>query len=290
MLGWLWDAITGWIKDLLIDGIKGNLTVMFNDVNAKVGTIAGEVSQTPAGWNGDIFNMIKSISDTVIVPIAGMIITFVLVHELVTMVMEKNNMQDIDTFNFFKYFIKAGIAVFVVANTFTIVSGIFDVGHWVVTNSAGVISSHTYIDISSVLASMDAGLRAMSIGELLVLLMETSLLQFCMSIIGICITIIIFGRMIEIYLYCSVAPIPFATFTNKEWGQVGNNYLRGLLALTFQGLLIMVCVGIYAVMVNTLTITTNIHANIWMVAAYTVLLCFTLFKTGSLSKTIFNAH
>lgn len=289
-MGWLWDTITGWIKDVLIDAIKGNLTGMFNDVNSKVATIAGDVGQTPEGWNSGIFNMIKSISDTVIVPIAGMIITFVLVHELITMVMEKNNMQDIDTFNFFKYFIKAGIAVFVVANTFTIVSGIFDVGQWVVTRSAGVIGGHTYVNIDAVLNSMDAGLRAMSIGELLGLLMETSLMSMCMSIISIVITVIIYGRMIEIYLYCSVAPIPFATFTNKEWGQVGNNYLRGLLALTFQGLLIMVCVGIYAVMVNALTVTANIHANIWMVAAYTVLLCFTLFRTGSLSKTIFNAH
>jgi len=289
-MGWLWDTITGWIKDTLVDAIKGNLTGMFNDVNSKVGTIAGDVGQTPAGWNSSIFNMIKGISDTVIVPIAGMIITFVLVHELVTMVMEKNNMQDIDTFNFFKYFVKAGIAVFVVANTFTIVSGIFDVGQWVVTQSAGVIGGHTYINIDAVLNSMDAGLRAMSIGELLGLLMETSLMSMCMSIISIVITIIIYGRMIEIYLTISLAPIPFATFTNKEWGQVGNNYLRMLLALCFQGLLIMVCVGIYAVMVNTLTVTANIHASIWMVAAYTVLLCFTLFKTGSLAKSVFNAH
>ena len=287
---WLFNKLTGWIKDILIDAIKGNLSEMFGDVNNKVGTIAGDVGQTPAGWNGQIYGMVKSISETVIVPIAGMIITFVLVHELVTMVMEKNNMQDIDTFSFFKYFIKAGIAVFVVSNTFTIVSGIFDVGQWVVTQSAGIIGSHTYIDITAVLNSMDAGLQAMGVGELLGLLMETSLLKFCMSIIGICITIIIYGRAIEIYLYCSMAPIPFATFTNKEWGQVGNNYLRGMLALCFQGLLIMVCVGIYAVMVNTLTITTNIHASIWMVAAYTVLLCFTLFKTGSLSRQIFNAH
>jgi len=289
-MGWIVDAISDWIKGILIDAIKGNLAGMFGEVNNKVTTIAGDVGKTPAGWNGNIYHMIKDISDTVIVPIAGMIITFVLVYELVTMIMEKNNMQDVDTFSFFKYFLKAGIAVFIVSNTFTIVSGIFDVGQWVVTQSASVIGSNTYIDISAVLNSMDAGLHAMGIGELLGLLMETSLLSICMSIITIVITIIIYGRMIEIYLYCSMAPIPFATFTNKEWGQIGNNYLRGLLALCFQGLLIMVCVGIYAVMVNTLTVTTNIHANIWMVAAYTVLLCFTLFKTGSLSKQIFNAH
>jgi len=289
-MGWLWDSITDWITNVLIEAIKGNLTVMFGDVNAKVGTIAGEVGQTPAGWNSDIYSMIRNISDTVIVPIAGMIITFVLVYELVSMVMEKNNMQDVDTFSFFKYFMKAGVAVFVVSNTFTIVSGIFDVGQWVVTQSASAIGGSTYINIDAVLDGMDAGLHGMNIGELLGLWMETSLMSMCMNIISICITIIIIGRMIEIYLYCSMAPIPFATFTNREWGQVGNNYLRGLLALTFQGLLIMVCVGIYAVMVNTLTVTDNIHASIWMVAAYTVLLCFTLFRTGSLSKQIFNVH
>ena len=287
---WLIDSIADAIKGFLIDAIKANLAGMFNDVNEKVVTISGEVGKTPAGWNSDIFNMIKNISNTVIVPIAGMIITFVLVYELVSMVMEKNNMQDVDTFNFFKYFMKAGIAVYIVSNTFTIVSAIFDVGQWVVTQSAGVISNDTHIDIAAVLAGMDEGLWAMGIGELMGLLMETTLLSMCMSIITIFVTVIIFGRMIEIYMWLSLAPIPFATFTNREWGQIGNNYLRGLLALAFQGLLIMVCVGIYAVMVNTLTVTENIHGSIWMVAAYTVLLCFTLMKSGSLSKSLFNAH
>jgi len=289
-MGWLLEQIVEAIKGFLIDIIKTNLTGMFNDVNNKVGTIAGDVGQTPAGWNGEIFNMIRNISDTVIVPIAGMIITFVLVYELITMVLDKNNMADIDTFSFFKFFFKAAVAIILVSNTFTIVSGIFDVGQSVVNASARVIGSNTYIDIAAVLDSMQAGLEAMGVGELLGLVLETYIVSLCMTAITVCITIIIYGRMIEIYLYTSLAPIPFATFTNKEWGQTGNNYLRGLLALAFQGLLIMVCVGIYAVLVNTLTITDDIHASIWMVAAYTVLLCFTLFKTGSLSKSIFNAH
>lgn len=289
-MGWLLDKLEEWLKGLFIDSIEGSLRSMFGDVNSKVTTIANDVGQTPASWNGSIFNMIKDISDTVTVPIAGMIITFVLVYELVNMIMEKNNMQDINTFSFFKFFAKAAIAIFVVSNTFTIVSGIFDIGQWAVTQSAHVISGNTHINIDAVINSMHDGLWAMGVGELLGLWLETALLSMCMNIITICITIIIYGRMIEIYLYCSLAPIPFATFTNKEWGQVGNNYLRGLLALTFQGMLIMVCVGIYAVLVNTLTVTTDIHANIWMVAAYTVLLCFALFKTSSLSRTIFNAH
>lgn len=289
-MGWIFEQIGNAIKEFLKGVVEGNLTDMFNDVNTKVATIAGDVGQTPVGWNGEIFAMIKNISDTVIVPVAGMIITFVLVYELVTMITERNNMHDFDTFSFFKYFLKAGIAVFIVANTMTIVMGIFDIAQYAINASAGAIGENTAIDIAAVLEQMQAGLNAMGIGELLGLVLETYIIKFAMLIFSLLITLVIAGRMIEIYLYCSLAPIPFATFTNKEWGSMGTNYLRGLVALAFQGLLIMVCVGIYAVLINTLTVTENIHASIWMIAGYTVLLCFALFKTGTLSKSIFNAH
>lgn len=289
-MGWIFEQIGNAIKEFLKGVVEGNLTDMFNDVNEKVGTIAGDVGQTPVGWNGEIFAMIKNISDTVIVPIAGMIITFVLVYELVTMITDRNNMHDFDTFSFFKYFLKAGIAVFIVANTMTIVMGVFDIAQYAINASAGAIGENTAIDIAAVLEQMQAGLNAMGIGELLGLVLETYIIKFAMLIFSLLITLVIAGRMIEIYLYCSLAPIPFATFTNKEWGSMGTNYLRGLVALAFQGLLIMVCVGIYAVLINTLTVTENIHASIWMIAGYTVLLCFALFKTGTLSKSIFNAH
>ncbi|WP_258106745.1 VirB6/TrbL-like conjugal transfer protein, CD1112 family [Christensenella minuta] len=289
-MGWIFEQIGNAIKEFLKGVVEGNLTDMFNDVNEKVATIAGDVGQTPVGWNGEIFAMIKNISDTVIVPVAGMIITFVLVYELVTMITDRNNMHDFDTFSFFKYFLKAGIAVFIVANTMTIVMGIFDIAQYAINASAGAIGENTAIDIAAVLEQMQAGLNAMGIGELLGLVLETYIIKFAMLIFSLLITLVIAGRMIEIYLYCSLAPIPFATFTNREWGSMGTNYLRGLVALAFQGLLIMVCVGIYAVLINTLTVTENIHASIWMIAGYTVLLCFALFKTGTLSKSIFNAH
>lgn len=287
---WILEQIGEAIKNFLIDIIKGNLTGMFTDVNEKVSTIAGDVGQTPAGWNSDVFSMIEHISNTVIVPIAGLIITFVMVYELISMIMEKNNMADFETFMFFKWVFKAAIAIVIVSNTFTLVSAVFEVGQHIVTQSSSVIGSDASIDIESVLDSMQAGLEAMGIGELVGLALETFVIKFCMFFISVVITIVIYGRMIEIFLYTSVAPIPFATFANREWGQTGNNYLRGLIALAFQGLLIMVCVGIYAILVNTLTVTEDIHASIWMLAAYTVLLCFTLFKTGSMSKSIFNAH
>ncbi len=260
---------------------------MFNDVNQKVGTIATEVGKTPQQWNSSVFSIIENLSNSVIVPIAGLIITFVLCYELISMIIDKNNMHDVDTFMFFKYFFKACVAVLIVSNTFNL---IMDVGQHIVSNSAGVIAGNTNINISSALTNLRPTLEAMGTGELFLLMLETALVSLCMKILSVCITVVIFGRMIEIYLYSSVGAIPFATMANREWGQVGSNYLRGLVALAFQGFFIMVCVGIYAALVNSFTATSDIHSTIFSIAAYTVVLCFTLFKTGSISKSIFNAH
>lgn len=286
----IFEKITQAINEFLISLIEGSLGTMFNDVNDKVGTIASEVGQTPQQWNSSIFSLIQNLSETVIIPIAGLIITFILCYELISMIIDKNNMHDIDTFMFFKYFFKAGVAVLVVSNTFNIIMAVFDVGQHIVSNSAGVIGSDTNIDISSALADIRTTLEAMGTGELFLLVLETSLVSLCMKILSVCITVVIFGRMIEIYLYSSVGAIPFATMANREWGQMGSNYLRGLVALGFQGFFIMVCVGIYAALVNGFTVTTDIHSTIFSIAAYTVVLCFTLFKTGSISKSIFNVH
>ena len=232
------DAINEWIKEILIGAINGNLSTMFGDVNEKVGTIANEVGQTPQGWNANIFSMIQTLSENVIVPIAGLVITYVLCYELISMVTEKNNMHDIDTFMFFKWIFKAFVAVFIVTNTFNITMAVFDMAQHIVSGAAGVIGGDTNIDVAEALATMQEGLEDMEIPELLLLVLETSLVSLCMKIMSVLITVILYGRMIEIYLYCSVSPIPFATMTNREWGQIGNNYLKGLFALGFQGFLI----------------------------------------------------
>ena len=255
----LFGKIEEWFHDLLAGFVSSNLTTMFTDVNAKTATIASEVGQTPQSWNSSIFSMIRSLSDSVIVPIAGMIITFVLCYFLVT-------------------------------HTFDIVMGIFDIGQRMVSSAAGVIGANTSIDIASTIAEFETAMETMGIGELLALTLETALVSMCMKIISILVTVVLYGRMIEIYLYTSVAPVPFATMTNREWGQVGNNYARGLLALGFQGFFIMVIVGIYCVLVNQMTVASDIHSALFSIAAYTVILCFALFKTGSISKSIFNAH
>lgn len=286
----IFDAIAEWIKGLLIGAIEGNLSNMFGDVNDKVGTIAAEVGATPQSWNSSIFSMIETLSETVIIPIAGLIIAYVLCVELIGMVTERNNLHDVDTWMFFKWFFKAWVAIWIVTHTFEITMAAFDVGQYLVSNAAGVISGDTAIDVEATLTAMRSGLEAMEIPELLLLTVETMLIGLCMKIMAILITVIVYGRMIEIYLYCSVAPVPFATMTNREWGQIGNNYLRGLFALAFQGFFIMVCVGIYAVLVNGMIIADDIHSAIFSIAAYTVILCFSLMKTGALSKAILNAH
>lgn len=286
----LFEKIEEAIRELLTNFVSSNLTTMFTDVNDKTGTIATEVAQTPQAWNSGIFNMIQSLSNSVIIPIAGLIITFVLCYELISMITEKNNMHDMDTWMFFKWFFKSFIAVYLVTNTFNITMAIFDVGQYLVNSAAGVIGGSTTIDIATTIAEMETAMESMELGELLQLSLETMLVSMCMKIISILITVVLYGRMIEIYLYTSVAPIPFATMSNREWGQIGNNYARGLLALGFQGFFIIVIVGIYCVLVNSMTVAADIHSALFSIAAYTVILCFALFKTGGISKSIFNAH
>ena len=284
------DFIRDAIKDLLKEIINSNLENMFTDVNNNVSTIAAQVGTTPQGWNNSIFNMIRNLSDTVVLPIAGLILTFVLCYELITMVTEKNNMHDVDTFMFFKYIFKCGIAVYLVSHTFDITMAIFDVAQTIINSASGAISHDTHIDISSALTNLGATMDGMGIGDLILLVLETALVSMAMNIVGIIITVILYGRMIEIYITTSVAPIPFATMTNREWGSIGNNYLKSLFALGFQGFFMMVCVGIYAVLIRSFTISDDLHTTLFTIAAYTVILCFSLFKTSTLSKSIFQAH
>ena len=290
MFNALFEEIEKWMRQLLSGMVTSNLTNMFTDVNQKTGEIASQVGQTPQGWNGSIFSMIRNLSNSVIIPIAGMIITFILCYELISMVTSANNMHDVDTFMFFKYFFKMWVAVWIVSHTFEMVMAIFDVGQHVVNGAAGIIGGSTAIDISSLVGQMSTTMQTMEIGELVLLALETLLVSFGMKVMSVIITVVLYGRMIEIYLYSSVAAIPFATMSNREWGQIGNNYLRGLLALAFQGFFIMVCVAIYAVLISTMQISDNMHSALFGIAAYTVMLCFALLKTGSLSKSVFNAH
>ena len=286
----IFDAIEEWMRDLLTGMVTSNLTTMFTDVNEKTGEIAAQVGMTPQGWNSSIYNMVQSLSNSVIVPIAGIIITMVLCYELISMLTERNNLHDVDTWMFFKYFFKMWVAVFLVSNTWTITMAVFDVGQSVVNSAAGTISGSTAIDISSFTSTISTTMESMELGELFVLMLETFILSFCMKVMSVLIMVIMFGRMIEIYLYTSVAPIPFATMSNREWGQMGTNYFRGLFALAFQAFLMMVCVGIYAALVASIELTDNVHSALFGVAAYTIILCFSLLKTGSLSKQIFNTH
>lgn len=286
----LLDELTKWIKEMLINGIISNLSGLFDSVNSQIGDISVQVGQTPQGWNSGIFNMIKTLSENVMIPIAGVILAFVMTLELIQMIVDRNNMHDIDTFMFFKWSFKSAAATLIVTNTWNIVMGVFDMAQSVISQAAGIISSDTAIDISSVATDMESRLMEMDLGSLLGLWLQSLIIGITMWVLTICIFIVIYGRMIEIYLVTSVAPIPMATMMGKEWGGMGQSYIRSLFALGFQAFLIIVCVAIYAVLIQNIATSDDIIKAIWNCVGYTVLLCFTLFKTGSLAKSVFNAH
>ena len=289
-MNFIWDKITEWLKGLLVGGIVSNLSGLFDSINTRVADVASTVGKTPQAWNGSIFSMIKSLSENVVVPIAGIILTFVMCLELIQLLIDRNNMHDFETFIFFKWVFKTFAAVLIVTNTWNIVMGVFDVAQHVVSQAAGVIIEETALDISTLLGDMEASLMEMDIGPLFGLWFQSSLMSIIAWVLSICIFIIVYGRMIEIYMVTSVAPIPMATMVNREWGQMGQNYLRSLFALGFQAFLIMVCVGIYAVLVQNISVGSDVSAALWTCIGYTVLLCFTLFKSSSVAKSIFNAH
>lgn len=284
------DKITEWLKTVLIDGIITNLSGMFDSVNHQVGQIAGHVGMTPASWNAGVFSMVRSLSENVIVPIAGIILAIVMTYELIHMVIDRNNLHDVDTWMIFKWIFKTFIAVLLVTNTFTLVMGVFDMAQSVVGSASHVISTEASVNLAATAADLKTRLSAMTLGPLFGLWFQSLFIGLTMHALSLCIFLVIYGRMLEIYLLTSMGPIPMATMVNREWGGMGHSYLKSLFALAFQAFLIMVCVGIYAALVKSIATDTDIIAAVWTTMGYTVLLCFALFKTGSLSKSIFTAH
>lgn len=284
----IFDKIEEFFKELLLGGIQANLESMFIDINDKVGAVATDIGKTPMGWNSEVFNFIKSINDSVIIPIAGLIITAVLCIELINMVMQKNNMHDTDTFEFFKYMIKMWIAVWLVSHAFTFSMAVFDVAQHLVNQAAGVINTSATVSGDQIVQMVE-GLKDKGLGELVMILFETSLVKVAIQVMSVVIMLVAYGRMFEIYVYCSVSAIPFATMGNKEWGQIGTNYIKGLFAIGLQGLFLIICLGIYAVLVKTIKIT-DIHASTFMILGYALLLGLMMLKSGTLAKSVLNAH
>lgn len=283
------DQITEWLREMLVSGIMANLSGMFESVNQQVGEIASEVGTTPANFSPGVFAMIRNVSESVILPVAGIILTFIACYELIQLLIEHNNLANFDTWLIFKWIFKTFVAVMLISNCFNIVMAVFDVTQQVVNSSAGIISGSTAVDASA-LEALEADLLTWELGPLLGLYLQTFVVQFTMLALSVVIFVIVYGRMIEIYLMTSLAPIPMATFGNREQSQIGQNYLRSLFALGFQGFLIVICVGIYAVLVQSIAFTDDIIMSIWGVMGYTVLLVFTLFKTGSIAKAVLSAH
>ncbi len=288
-MGILTEWISDWLKELLIEGILGNLDGLFDNVNARVGEIATQVGTTPANWNAGVFSLIQQLSETVILPIAGLILTFVATYELIQLIIEKNNLHDLDYWIFFKWMFKTAAAILILSNTFNIVMAVFDVAQSVISRSAGLIQGSTAIQ-PDMMTSLEATLEDMELGSLLGLWLQSSVIGLTMWALNIIIFVIMYGRMLEIYMLTSLAPIPMSTLVNREVGSLGQNYIKSLFAVGFQGLLILICVAIYAVLIQGISTSGDPIGAIWGCVGYTVLLCFMLFKTGSIAKSIFGAH
>ena len=288
-MGILTEWITEWLKELLISGIMDNLEGLFDTVNTRVGEISVQVGTTPAAWNAGVFSLIRQLSETVILPIAGLVLTFVATYELIQMLLEKNNMHEVDVANLYKWMFKTACAVLILSNTFNIVMAVFDVSQSVISRSAGLIRGSTAVS-PGMLDSLEATLEGMDLGPLLGLWLQSSVIGLTMQALGIVIFVLVYGRMIEIYLLTSLAPIPVATLSNREVGVMGQNYLKSLFAVAFQGMLILVCVGSYAVLVQGIATGGDPIGAIWVIVGYTVLLCFMLLKTGTIARSIFGAH
>ena len=286
----IWEKFTEWLKELLVGGIMDNLTGLFDNVNAKVAEAAGHIGSTPQAWNANIYSMIRALSDNLILPIAGVILAFVMTLELIQLIADRNNLHDIDTWVFFKWVFKTAAAVLIVSNTWNIVMGVFDATQSVVNQSSGVIIGETSIHFDRLIPGLEFQLESMTIGSLLSLWFQTLVVGLTMNILSICIFLVTYGRMIEIYVVTALGPIPLATMGSSEWRSTGQNYLKSLLALGFQAFLIMIVVGIYAVLIRNISGAADIAGAIWGCMGYTVLLCFCLFKTGSISKSVFGAH
>lgn len=285
------DSIGESIHDFFVDACGGLFIGIFDDANAAAGEIADKAALTPSAWNPDVFTTVQNLSNNVVIPIAGLIITYVLVYELISMIIEKNNMHDIDTFLFFKYMFKSCTAVMLLSHTFEITMAIFDVGHWVVQQAAVSITNDTNVDVTDIFNRFRDTIDGMDTGQIILLMLEAGVVGIAVKAIALLVNVVLINRMIEIYLYCSAAPIPFATMTNREWGNVGTNYIRSILSLAFQGLFIMVIVGIYSELVQSIsTAATDLHSLLMQIGMYSLVLCLTLFKTSSISKSIFNAR
>ncbi len=281
--------ISDWLRGMLTDGITENLSGIFDAVNSQVADAASRVGNAPQDFSPGIYSLVRGISESVIIPVAGMFLTFIACYELIQMITEHNNLANLETWTFFKWIFKTFIAVMLITNTFNIVMAVFDLAQHVVSSSAGLISGSTAVDASA-MEGIRETLEEMELGSLLGLFLQSFIVRICSAVLSVAIFVIVYGRTIETYLMTSLAPIPFSTFGNREQSHIGQNYLRALFALGFQGFLIMICIGIYAVLIQTIAFTDDIIGSIWGIMGYTVLLCFSLFKTGSLARSVMSAH
>lgn len=284
----IFTRIGEWLKSGLAESCAYRITNLFTAWNEQVAKIAENVSQTPQEWNAEIYNMVQVLSETLIMPIACVILTFIVTYDLLSMVMEKNNMKDFDIAMLFKWMLKTAIAVVLVSNTFEIIMAIFEVSQYVIDSSVDIIIKGS-TDIKMTIENLEEQLVAMGFFDLIGLWIGTFVIQACIWVMVIIINLIVYYRMISIYIMISLAPIPIACITSREYGSIGVNFIKSLCAVGLQGFLIMICLSMYSVMIAALPTTDNIWLAMLGTVFLAVALCVALTKTNSLAKMMLGA-
>lgn len=286
--------------------IDSALNLFKNGLNSD--SIVGDaLTTTPNAYEGgDIFLIIDNICDNIVAPIGGMILVIILLYELISVVIGGNNFREFDTSIFFKWIFKCLCGVILISHTSDIIIGVFSMGSGITKDALELAVTGDVIteEIATIAGDIQTMLTTQCEGEwgILVTFLLFSLIMWIAVVASLVIVmLVIISRMIEAFMYISIAPIPMSTFMNKEWGTIGNNWLRNLLAIAFQGVFIVVAIALFQTMF-TVTLqgmlevdltdgaSIDLYFNMILCIVWAIALCFTVFRSSSVSKSVFNAH
>lgn len=294
------DGILDSIKSFLLESSEGNLSTAMNILTdglqtnrSSNGVMQQLLSTSPvnytAGGSSSIWSTIQSITENAVVPIAGCILMIVLINDLIQMVISGNNFHEFDTSIFIRWILKCVIGIILISNVFYIASSIFSLGTWVTTKAMGETSRMIFANNANIHIS-----GSYSMGTCFAVLVLSLFLLLIMVIAIAIIVVTLCSRMIEIFMYLGASPIPMATFMNQEWKQMGHNWLRGMIALAFQGFFIVVCIAIFSVLFTNVVVTLSSGSDVLLqmvfLIGYALALIFTILRSGQISKSIFGAH
>ncbi len=302
-MDFVFERLDLWIKGILADTVCSNLRSMMETIQTLTVGLDSELALSPDSYNADMWSMLQNVIDSAIVPVASLVLTAIMCLELISWLNEQNNMRTTGDImaQFVKFIVRLFIGVLLVQKSYDITLWVFRLSNFVIFNAIGTINTSISADIlsGSSLEAIKETLVTLEIGDLLTIIGVSFLASLATVIIQAAAWIVILGRVIQIYMYCSVGAIPYATLTHKETSGIGKNYLLNLAALGFQGFFMLIAIAMYGYLINDAISKLDpgdLVSPMGFISFVLKLLCcggallFTLIGSKSLSKSIFNAH